>query len=140
MDKVRLIALREAPLSIDEVHAAVADPTAGGICVFVGTVRNSDDGRDVTALDYSSHPSAEERLHAVAAAVADRHDIVALAAVHRTGGLAIGDLAVVVAASAAHRAEAFAACRDLIDALKADVPIWKHQSYPDGTASWSNSP
>lgn len=140
MEKVRLVALREAPLSLDEVLAAVADPSAGGICLFVGTVRNTDEGKDVTRLDYSAHPTARERLEEVAAAVAEGHDIVGLAAVHRTGDLAIGDTAVIVAASAAHRAEAFAACRDLIDELKAGVPIWKHQSYPDGSGTWSNSP
>ena len=139
MDKVRLVALREVPLSLDEVYAAVVDPAAGGLCLFVGTVRDTDAGRQVTRLDYSAHPSAHMQLQTAADTVATRHDVLALAAVHRTGDLAIGDLAVIVAASAAHRAEAFAACRDLIDELKAGVPIWKHQSYPDGTASWSNA-
>jgi molybdopterin synthase catalytic subunit len=72
--------------------------------------------------------------------VAQRHDVLGLAAVHRTGRLAIGDVAVVVATVAAHRGEAFAASKDLIDTLKSEVPIWKHQVFTDGTEEWVGSP
>jgi molybdopterin synthase catalytic subunit len=136
MTAVRLVDIRETPLSLDEVFAAVTDPSAGGICVFVGTVRDHDGGQDVSALGYSSHPSAVERLREVAGRIASECDVVALAGVHRVGDLAIGDLAVVVAASAAHRADAFEACRRLIDELKTDVPVWKHQTFATGDAEW----
>lgn len=139
-EPVRLTAVRETPLSVDEVLAAVADPAAGGTCVFVGTVRDEDGARAVSALSYSAHPSAGEQLAAVAAAVGARHPVTALAATHRVGDLAVGDLAVVVAVSAPHRAEAFAAARDLIDTLKSTVPIWKHQQFGDGADEWVGLP
>jgi molybdopterin synthase catalytic subunit len=134
--RVRLAELREAPLSVDEVLAAVADPRAGGVSVFVGAVRDDDGGRAVERLDYSAHPTAAVVLREVAARAASADGVVAVAAVHRTGALVIGDLAVVVAASAVHRAEAFAACRQLIDELKHEVPVWKHQYFADGTQEW----
>jgi len=136
MTAVRLIDIRETPLSLDEVYGAVTDATAGGICLFVGTVRDHDGGQAVSALGYSSHPTAADRLRDVADRVAEECDVVALAAVHRVGDLAIGDLAVVVGASAAHRADAFEACRRLIDELKTDVPVWKHQTFVSGDAEW----
>ena len=134
--QLRLLDIRDTPLSLDEVFAAVRDPAAGGIALFVGTVREVDEEQAVEQLSYSSHPTAVDRLRDVAARIADECDIVALAAVHRVGELAVGDLAVVVAASAAHRAEAFEAGRRLIDELKSEVPIWKHQTYVDGDAIW----
>ncbi|KAA1373043.1 molybdenum cofactor biosynthesis protein MoaE [Aeromicrobium fastidiosum] len=136
MTVVRLVDIRESPLSLDEVYAAVTDPAAGGICLFVGTVRDHDGGQAVSALGYSSHPTAVARLRDVAERIAGECDVVALAGVHRVGDLAIGDLAVVVGASAAHRADAFEACRRLIDELKADVPVWKHQTFVSGEAEW----
>ena len=136
MTAVRLIDIRETPLSLDEVYGAVTDATAGGICLFVGTVRDHDGGQAVSALGYSSHPTAADRLRDVADRIAQECDVVALAAVHRVGDLAIGDLAVVVGASAAHRADAFEACRRLIDELKTDVPVWKHQTFVSGDAEW----
>ena len=93
---MRLVGIRDEPLSVDEVLAAVTDPAAGGVCLFVGTIRAEDDGRDVEGLGYSAHPSAAEALAAVCADVAARHDVIALAAVHRVGDLAVGDLATVV--------------------------------------------
>lgn len=136
MAAVRLVDIRETPLSLDEVYGAVTDPAAGGICVFVGTVRDHDSGKDVSALGYSSHPSALDRLREVAERIASECDVIALAGVHRVGDLTIGDLAVVVAASSAHRADAFEACRRLIDELKTDVPVWKHQTFVTGDAEW----
>ncbi|WP_245225438.1 molybdenum cofactor biosynthesis protein MoaE [Streptomyces smyrnaeus] len=135
-DPIRLLAIREAPLSVDEVFAAVGDQAAGGTALFVGTVRNHDGGTDVARLGYSSHPSAEAELRRVAEKVVADHPVRALAAVHRVGDLEVGDLAVVVAVSCPHRAEAFDACRTLIDDLKHEVPIWKHQTFSDGTEEW----
>ncbi|MDQ1699125.1 MAG: molybdopterin synthase catalytic subunit [Frankiaceae bacterium] len=140
MTTVRLVAIRETPLSVDEVLSAVMDPAAGGLVVFVGTVRDVDGGRAVGGLGYSAHPAAEESLRAVAESVAQRFPAVALAAVHRVGDLAVGDLAVVVAAACPHRGEAFDAARALIDELKQTVPIWKHQLFADGTDEWVGSP
>lgn len=134
--RLRLLDIRDAPLSLDEVFAAVRDPDAGGIALFVGTVRSVDQEQEVERLSYSSHPTALDRLRDVAARIAEECDVVALAAVHRVGELEVGDLAVVVAAAAAHRAEAFEAGRRLIDELKSDVPVWKHQTYVDGDAVW----
>jgi molybdopterin synthase catalytic subunit len=140
MTAVRLLDIRDAALSLDEVYAAVTDPAAGGICVFIGTVRDHDEGQGVAALGYSSHPTALARLRDVAERIATECDVVALAGVHRVGDLVVGDLAVVVAASAGHRAQAFEACRRLIDELKTDVPVWKHQTYTSGDAAWVGSP
>ena len=140
MSVVRLIAVRESELSVDEVRVAVADPAAGGIALFAGTVRDTDHDQGVTGLSYSAHPSAAAELRRVAEAIAEKYPVIGIAAVHRVGDLAIGDLAVVLAVSCPHRAEAFDACRDLIDILKASVPIWKHQRFDDGTTEWVGSP
>ena len=139
MNVIRLAELRNTPLSVDEVLAAVADPRAGGIALFVGAVRDHDGGREVTRLSYSVHPSAAAELRVVAEKVAADHNVLALAAVHRVGDLDIGDLAVVVAVACPHRGDAFHACRALIDDLKHSVPIWKHQRFGDGESEWVNS-
>lgn len=135
-DPIRLLAVRDSPLSLDEVFRAVGEDAAGGTALFVGTVRNHDGGADVTALGYSCHPSAEEELRRVAEKVAADFPVRALAAVHRVGALGVGDPAVIVAVSCPHRGEAFEACRRLIDDLKHEVPIWKHQTFSDGTDEW----
>ncbi|GGZ42856.1 molybdopterin biosynthesis protein MoeE [Streptomyces inusitatus] len=135
-DPVRLIAIRDTPLSLDEVFAAVGEDSAGGTALFVGTVRDHDGGADVAALGYSCHPTAEAEIRRIAEAVAEKFPVRALAAVHRVGDLKVGDLAVVVAVACAHRGDAFEACRSLIDDLKREVPIWKHQTFSDGTDEW----
>lgn len=137
---VSLAQIREEPLSVDEVLGAVRDPACGGITIFVGVVRDHDRGQGVTSLDYSVHPTALARLTEVTNVVAERSGAVRLAALHRSGHLDVGDVAVVVAAAAAHRDAAFAACRDLIDTLKAEVPIWKHQHLGDGATEWVGMP
>lgn len=133
---IRLVAVRDTPLSVDEVFRAVGDDAAGGTALFVGTVRDHDGGGEVSGLGYSAHPTAEAELRRVAEKVAADHPVRAMAAVHRVGDLVVGDLAVVVAVSCPHRAEAFAATRHLIDDLKREVPIWKHQTFTDGTEEW----
>lgn len=135
-EPIRLLEVRSAPLSVDEVFAAVQDGAAGGTALFAGTVRNHDGGSDVAALSYSAHPTAEDALRRVAEKVAAEYPVRALAAVHRVGELSVGDLAVVVAVSCPHRAEAFEACRRLIDDLKQQVPLWKHQEFGDGSQEW----
>jgi molybdopterin synthase catalytic subunit len=139
-DTVRLAAIRESRLSLDEVRAAVAGPGAGAIALFAGTVRDNDHDHGVTGLSYSAHPTAEAELRQVAEAIAEKFAVLGVAVVHRVGDLAVGDLAVVAAVSSAHRAEAFDACRELIDELKATVPIWKHQQFTDGTDEWVGTP
>ena len=137
---VRLVDLRDTPLSVEEVTAVLDDPTDGGVTLFIGRVRDHDGGKGVSGLDYSAHPTALERLRAVCDQVAEGFPVNGIAAVHRVGRLEIGDIAVVVAASAAHRGQAFEASRALIDTLKAEVPIWKHQVFSDGTEEWVGAP
>jgi molybdopterin synthase catalytic subunit len=139
-EPIRLLGLRQEPLRLDEVYAALGDASAGGSCVFVGAVRDHDQGRPVTRLDYEAHPSAEQRLCDVAAAVAAAYPVEALVLVHRVGSLAVGDLAVVAGVACAHRDEAFGACRRLIDDTKAGVPIWKRQVFADGAQEWVGTP
>jgi molybdopterin synthase catalytic subunit len=137
---VRLVDLRETPLDIDEVVAALGDDASGGLTLFVGRVRDHDHDKEVVGLDYTAHPSALNRLREVCEKVAATYDVHGLAAVHRVGTLTIGDVAVVVATSSAHRGTSFDASRALIDTLKAEVPIWKHQRFGDGTEEWVGSP
>jgi molybdopterin synthase catalytic subunit len=137
---VRLVALREEPLDVAEVVAALDDEASGGLTLFVGRVRDHDHGLGVRGLEYSAHPTAIEALRRVCADVAEQYDVHAVAAVHRVGRLAIGDLAGVVATTSAHRGTAFDASRTLIDTLKAEVPIWKHQQFDDGTEEWVGTP
>jgi molybdopterin synthase catalytic subunit len=139
VDVIRLIAIRDSPLSVDEVRLAAADPAAGGIALFAGTVRDDDQGRPVTRLSYTAHPSAATELRKIAEKVAADFPVQGLAAVHRVGDLVVGDLAVVVAVSCPHRAEALDACRVLIDEIKSGVPIWKHQRFTDGSDEWVNN-
>ncbi len=139
-DVVRLVDIRDTALDVAEVMAAVADVAAGGVTLFVGNVRDHDAGKDVAGLEYSAHPTALTRLREVAERVAQQHDVLAVAAVHRVGVLALGDAAVVIATAAVHRGEAFEASRALIDELKATVPIWKHQAFEDGTDEWVGTP
>ena len=118
MTVIRLAELRDDALSVDEVLGAVADPAAGGIALFTGAVRDHDHGPRRAAAVLQRAPSAAAQLRQVCEKVAADHPVTALAAVHRVGDLAIGDLAVVVAVSCPHRAEAFAACRALIDSSR----------------------
>ena len=137
---VRLVDLRDQPLEVDEVLGALDDVASGGLTLFVGRVRDHDHGKGVVELDYTAHPSALDRLREVCARVAAEHDVHGVAAVHRVGRLAIGDVAVVVATASAHRGTSFDASRALIDTLKAEVPIWKHQRFKDGSEEWVGSP
>jgi molybdopterin synthase catalytic subunit len=131
-----LVALRDTPLSVDEVMAAVGHDSAGAIGVFVGTVRDYNDGRRVVLLEYEAYaPMAVAEMRRIVTELQAEIEGVRLAVLHRVGRLSIGDAAVVCAASAPHRGEAFRACRALIDRIKARVPIWKREHGPDG-AYW----
>ena len=128
-----LFRVLETPLSVAEATAAVSGPHVGGIDLFLGAVRNHNDGRAVTRLEYHAYVSmAEKEMQRIAAEIALEIPGVTLAALHRVGSLAVGDLAVVCAAGAVHRSEAFQACRALIDRIKHRVPIWKREHGPDG--------
>lgn len=137
---VKLVDLRETGLEVGEVVDALDDDASGGLTLFVGRVRDHDGNKGVTGLHYDAHPSALEKLQEVADRVAEEYDVRGVAAVHRIGTLAIGDIAVIVATTASHRGDAFAASRALIDTLKATVPIWKHQRFADGTDEWVGAP
>lgn len=135
-----LVAVRSEPLSVDEVLGAVGGDASGGTALFVGTVRDTDGGRHVTALRYDAHPRAEAVMRSVVARIAADPAVHRVAAVHRVGDLAVGDVAVIVAAACGHRDEAFTAARRLIDEIKAEVPIWKLQRFDDGGAEWVGAP
>ena len=137
---VRLVDLRETPLDVAEVVAALDDDASGGLTLFVGRVRDHDGGKGVDGLDYSAHPTALEKMREICEQVAEKYDVHGIAAVHRVGSLAIGDIAVIVATTTSHRGEAFDASRLLIDTLKAEVPIWKHQRFADGSDEWVGTP
>jgi molybdopterin synthase catalytic subunit len=131
-----LVALRDTPLSVDEAVAHVKHAGAGAVCVFLGMVRDHNEGRAVVKLEYQAYASmALAEMKRIAGELAAEIDGVRLAVVHRTGTLDVGDVAVVCAASAPHRGEAYRACRALIDRVKARVPIWKREHGPDG-AYW----
>jgi molybdopterin synthase catalytic subunit len=130
------VALRDAALSLDEALAHVQHAGAGAVCLFLGMVRDHNDGRAVVRLEYEAYPAmALAEMTRIADELAAETPGVRLAVLHRTGSLVVGDVAVVCAASAPHRGEAYAACRALIDRVKARVPIWKREHGPDG-AYW----
>jgi molybdopterin synthase catalytic subunit len=137
-DDQTLVRITAEPLSVDEALAFIADPSSGGSCIFVGTVRDADaDGVAVTGLTYESwNDVAVDRLHEIADQLRDRWPIRKVALLHRTGDLGVGDASVVVAVSSPHRAEAFEACREGIEQLKHDVPIWKKELLATGEGHW----
>jgi len=123
------------PLSIDEAYDAVRRPDCGAVALFVGTVRNHHDGKAVTRISYSAFKEmAEKEFAKIAAEAAARWKAGAFYLAHRTGPLRIGEASVVIAVSAAHRAEAFEACRYAIETLKKTAPIWKEEFYDTGKA------
>jgi len=125
--------LSERPLDVGATVARVAGPGMGGIVTFLGAVRNEARGRQIRHLEYESYPEmAEREMQKIADAAAERWPGVRVAIAHRSGHLEVGDLAVVIAAAAPHRAEAFEACRFAIDTLKQTVPIWKKEFATDG--------
>ncbi|HEU5127820.1 MAG TPA: molybdenum cofactor biosynthesis protein MoaE [Glycomyces sp.] len=134
------VGIAETGIDAAEHERAVSLDTAGAVVAFSGNVRDHDHGRGVTALSYEGHPSAEPILRAIAEEIAARPGVHGVAVSHRIGDLAIGDAALVAAVSAEHRGEAFAACADLVDEVKARLPIWKHQFFADGTDEWVNCP
>ena len=130
-------ALSAVPIDVAALQAGLRDPRAGACASFEGWVRDHNDGRAVDGLRYEAYAAlADAEGAAVLAEALERFELVEAACVHRIGDLAIGDLAVWVGASAAHRGPAFEACRWIIDEVKARVPIWKHERYAGGDAGW----
>jgi molybdopterin synthase catalytic subunit len=128
------------PLSAAAHLAAVEGPDRGACVLFTGEVRDHDGGRHVVELEYSGHPSASDVLREVAAEIAATLPDGSIAVSHRIGLLKVGDIALVAAVSAPHRAEAFAACQRLVEEVKRRLPIWKRQVFLDGTEEWVNLP
>ena len=142
---LRLVGISPAPLDVMAVYDAVQAQAAGAVALFVGVVRDHDAGKEVTSLAYTAHPSAESTLREVVGSVIEAEsveagEVKAVAAVHRTGNLAVGDVAVVVAVACGHRGLAFPVCQRLVDEIKSRVPIWKHQVFADGSDEWVGTP
>ena len=115
----------------------VRDPAAGGFASFEGWVRNHHQGRDVASLEYEAFPAlAEKEGHRILEGICSQHDIISARCTHRIGHLQIGEVAICIAVSAAHREAAFEACRNIIDSIKSTVPIWKKEHYRDGSSLW----
>ena len=132
-----LTRVQDAPISLDETAAAVADDAAGAVCIFTGNVRDHSDAGGVTGLTYEAwRELAEQRLRALGEEIIERWPARRVAIVHRVGELAVGETSVIVAVSAPHRAEAFEACRHGIERLKDDAPIWKKEGLVSGEAHW----
>jgi molybdenum cofactor synthesis domain-containing protein len=136
-------AVTEEPLDVPEHADLVAGAAAGAVVTFAGVVRDHDHGRSVRDLEYVGHPSAADVVAEVTAGLAAKHGpagVRAIAVSHRLGHLAVGDVALAVAVAGEHRAEAFAACADVVDEVKRLLPVWKHQNFADGTDEWVNCP
>lgn len=132
-------AVTDKPIVLAEHEELVSRPAAGAVVGFVGMIRDHDHGRQVLRLEYSAHPSAPDVIAEVVAGVAARFTGVrAVAASHRIGVLEIGEAALVVAVAADHRQAAFSTCAELVDAIKARLPVWKRQFFADGTDEWVN--
>jgi molybdopterin synthase catalytic subunit len=132
--------LSERTIELAQHEALVAHQSAGAVVGFAGVVRDHDGGRTVMRLEYSAHPCAQQTLAEVAAEIAaDCHGVRAIAVSHRIGTLQIGDAALVAAVAADHRGAAFETCERLVDAVKARLPVWKHQFFADGTDEWVGS-
>lgn len=133
-------AMTEHPILLAEHEEMVGHQSAGAIVGFVGMIRDHDVGRRVVRLEYSAHPSAAQVMADVVADVAAQSSGVrAVAASHRVGVLHVGEAALVAAVAADHRQAAFATCAQLVDTIKARLPVWKHQFFADGTEEWVGS-
>lgn len=134
---MKRFALADSPIDAAPLRARLQSPHAGALATFEGWVRDHHAGRAVLGLRYEAYASlAEAEGERLLAEAVARFGIVDAACVHRVGELDVGEMAVWVGASAAHRGPAFEACRWIIDEVKARVPIWKHERYADGGADW----
>jgi molybdopterin synthase catalytic subunit len=131
--------ITDSPISAKDIGQAMKNVAAGATVFFSGDVRDNDGDREVKSLTYEIHPSAPQVIEELARKVAAKHDILAMAVAHRYGEIAIGESAFVAVVTAKHRAPAFAACQEIVDVVKEELPIWKHQVFADGTSEWVNS-
>ncbi|PWJ49018.1 molybdopterin synthase subunit MoaE [Quadrisphaera granulorum] len=138
--RVALAVVTESPLDVAEHADLVQTRAAGAVVTFAGIVRDHDHGAAVDRLVYVAHPTAARTLAEVVADVTAAHPVDAVAVSHRIGPLAVGEVALAVAVSAAHRREAFAAAAVLVDEVKERLPVWKHQFLADGTDEWVACP
>ncbi|MBL8928613.1 MAG: molybdenum cofactor biosynthesis protein MoaE [Kineosporiaceae bacterium] len=138
--RVVLTAISDCPLDVRAHERAVADVRSGAVVTFSGEVRDHDGGRAVVGIEYEGHPNAAAVLAEIVAEVVPQTDAEAVAVTHRIGELAVGESAIVVAVSAAHRHEAFAACSRIVDEVKHRLPVWKRQRFADGTEEWVACP
>ena len=129
----------EELITAEALAASVKSDTAGAVVTFSGDVRNHDKGKSVTTLNYEVHPSAQSVIEKIVNEIVSKHDVVNVAVAHRYGAIAIGESAFVVAVASAHRGPAFACCNELVERVKAELPIWKYQEFTDGTTEWVNS-
>jgi molybdopterin synthase catalytic subunit len=132
-----MIRLTREPIDYNALTEAVRSPHCGAVALFLGTVRDLTGEQVTTHLDYEAYPPmAEKELARIEAEARRRWPVGEIALVHRLGRLDVGEISVAVAVSCPHRADAFAACRYAIDALKESVPIWKKENAPDGQGDW----
>ena len=130
--------LTQSAISLDSLLAEVQSPERGGACVFLGTVRNDD---DVTAIEYSAYDDmANAEIERMLAETRERWPEARVALQHRLGPIPAGEASIAIAAAAPHRADAFAACRYMIEEVKQRLPIWKKEIHADGTATWTDAP
>ena len=140
MTRVVRAALTDQPIVLADHEELVGHHAAGAVVGFVGAIRDHDGGRQVLKLEYSAHPSAGDVIAEVTAEVAAKAaGVRAVAASHRIGELHIGEAALVVAVAADHRQAAFETCAQLVDVIKARLPVWKHQFFADGSDEWVGS-
>lgn len=130
-----VVSLQDTPIDVAALLAAVRDDEHGAVALFLGTVRRTSRGRTVLGLWYEAYPEmARAVMERIVAETVAAHAVGRLALVHRTGQLAVGEIAVAVAVGAAHRAGAQAACRDVIERVKSEVPLWKREAFEGGEA------
>ena len=129
----------DQPISIQRLSESVKTEQAGAVASFCGDVRNNDADKVVASLTYEIHPSAQKTIEEITQRIAAKHDVLGVAVAHRYGPIPIGETAFAVVVSAVHRGPAFAACEEIVTVVKAELPIWKFQTFADGTSEWVNN-
>lgn len=135
--KVIFAGISESALDASALTEQVAHEAAGAVVSFAGVVRNHDIGQPVDSIEYSSHPTADQIIATLAAEIADRTGVHAVGIMHRVGHLQVGDVAMVAVVAASHRSQGFSAVSDLVDEVKARLPVWKKQHFSDGHIEWT---
>jgi molybdopterin synthase catalytic subunit len=126
-------------ISVSSLTQSLKTHQAGAVASFSGDVRDNDADKSVTSLTYEIHPSAQSVIDEITHRIAAKHDVLGVAVAHRYGEIPIGETAFAVVVSAVHRGPAFAACEEIVSAVKSELPIWKYQVFADGTNEWVNS-